>query len=358
MKKLLILILTLLMAGSLTAAQAESQVYASWYTFGDVYLTDVRAALDAALAERGMAATDMDENGVRATQIDDVTRVLFTGADAVAVNLVESGDMDAALNLLESARAQDRPVVFFNRAVSLDNDEAAALFLSYGKSAFVGTDFEKAGRLEGQMIGEYLLAHYDEADLNGDGEISYVLFKGEEANQEAILRTRYAQEVADELLTAAGKPALRFYDETNGDKYLVDRNGTWSNVASYAYMQTILSHYNEENGNMVELVICNNDDMAVGAIKALAEAGYNTGDAGDRAIPVFGVDAVAEARELIHAGRMAGTVKQDAAGMAEAVAQILANLTAGRVKFDGLDPRFRVVDGWFVQIPYAPYTGQ
>ena len=40
--------------------------------------------------------------------------------------------------------------------------------------------------MQGQMVGEYLLENYDTVDLNGDGVISYVMFKG----QEATLRLR------------------------------------------------------------------------------------------------------------------------------------------------------------------------
>ncbi|MBQ9196195.1 MAG: substrate-binding domain-containing protein, partial [Clostridia bacterium] len=163
---------------------------------------------------------------------------------------------------------------------------------------------------------------------------------------------------ADEVLAAAGKPAIKFYDDANANKYLVDLNGTWSNVASFEYLQTILAQYNEANGNMVELIIANNDDMAIGAINALAQAGYNTGDEGSKVIPVFGVDAVDAAKELIKEGRMTGTVLQDAVGMAEATAQITANLIAGEDKFAGLDEKVVIVDDWFVQIPYAPYTGE
>ena len=43
--------------------------------------------------------------------------------------------------------------------------------------------------MQGKMIGEYVLEHFDEIDLNHDGKISYVMFKGDEANQEAIART-------------------------------------------------------------------------------------------------------------------------------------------------------------------------
>jgi methyl-galactoside transport system substrate-binding protein len=282
---------------------------------------------------------------------------VLTGTNALVINLVDSGAIGTAQSLLDVAVQNNLPAVFFNRAVSQDNAEAAAMFGSYDKTVFVGTNFEDAGRMQGDMIGKYVLEHYDEIDLNGDGVITYVMFKGDEANQEAIARTKYGVENADAILTAAGKPALKFYDDNNASKYLVDTNGTWSSVASNDYMQTILAQYSEASGNMVELVIANNDDMAIGAINALQGAGYNKGE-GSTTIPVFGVDAVDIAKEAIKNGTMTGTIKQDAVGMADAVATITANLIEGKDMFEGLNESYLVVDGWFVQIPYAVYTGE
>lgn len=358
MKKLAVLLLTAVVLLGLSAARADGRVFVSWYSFDDAYLSGVRAALDAEFAARGIAVDDEDAEGLEQLQIDDANGLLLSGADALLINLVDSGDVRAARRLMDVARALDVPAVFFNRSVSADDAEAAALFLGYGKSAYVGTDFEGAGRLQGQMIGEYLTAHFDEADLNGDGVISYVLFKGAEGNRQADARTRLARETADALLAQAGRPALRFYDAGNASQYLADLNGAWSNVASCAYMEDILAEYNAENGNMVELIICNNDDMAVGAVNALAGAGYNTGAPGAPAIPVFGVDAIEEARALIRQGRMTGTVLQDGGELARTIAQVTANLLAGAPALEGLDKNITTVDGWFAQIPYAPYTGE
>ena len=323
-----------------------------------MYLTSVRTALDAALAAQNLTVTDKDSNANQQTQTDDINTALVTGANAIVINMVESGAIGTAETLMNTVAAYGVPAVFFNRAVSTDDNEAANLFKSYEKSAFVGTKFDEAGKMQGDMIGEYVLANYDAIDLNGDGVISYVMFKGDEANQEAILRTQYGVENADAKLTAAGKPALAYYDANATTKYHVDMNGTWSNTASFEYMSTILAQYNVANGNMVELVICNNDDMALGAVNALTNIGYNTGVAGDPVIPVFGVDATDAAKELIAAGRMTGTIKQDAEGMADAVATITANLIAGKDKFEGLNPAYGQVDGWMVTIPYAMYTGE
>lgn len=357
MKKLLALALALSMLLSIAAvASADGSALVSWYTFGDVYLTSVRTALDDAFAAKNIKVTDKDSNAVQTTQTDDINTAVLIGTDALVINLVESGSISVAQSLLDVAKNNNLPAVFFNRAVSTDNEAAGQMFLGYEKSAFIGTKFEEAGQMQGTMIGEYVLAHYDEIDLNKDGIISYVMFKGDEANQEAILRTKYGVEFADAVLTAAGKPALKFYDDNNANKYLVDLNGTWSNTASYEYMGNILAAYNEANGNMVELIIANNDDMAIGAINYLKTVGYNDGKG--KVIPVFGVDATDAAKEAINAGEMTGTIKQDAVGMADAVATITANLIEGKDKFEGLNENYRVVDGWFVQIPYAPYTGE
>lgn len=68
-------------------------------------------------------------------------------------------------------------------------------------------------------------------------------------------------------------------------------------------MTTNLSQYNEGNNNMIELIICNNDGMAEGAVAALNDKGYNTGDPA-KTIPVFGVDATDAAKKLIADGKM------------------------------------------------------
>ena len=94
--------------------------------------------------------------------------------------------------------------------------------------------------MQGEMIGNYVLENYDTIDLNGDGVISYVMFKGQEGNAEADARTQYGVEDADAILTAAGKEALSFYDSANSNKYLVDQGGAWSAAAATDYLQTAL----------------------------------------------------------------------------------------------------------------------
>ena len=357
MKKLVALLLSVMMCFACVSALADT--YVSWYTYGDVYLSSVRSEMEADFAKLNLTINGSDANGNQQVQSDFISTALMNNdCEAIVVNLVESGAISTAQTIMNQIQAAGIPTVWFNRPVSTNNEEAANLFLNNPASAFVGTNFEDAGVMQGELIGQYLVEHYNDIDLNGDGKISYIMFKGDEANQEAIARTALAVEYTNKALVAAGKPEIEFYDASNANKYLVDPNGSWSNVFSSEQMQTVLSMYNEGNGNMVELVICNNDDMAYGAVMALQNAGYNHGE-GTTAIPVFGVDATDVAKDLINNGYMVGTIKQDNVGMADAVATITANLIAGKEnKFEGLNENYVIVDNWFVQIPYAVYTGE
>ena len=330
-------------------AAADGSIAVFYYTYSDTYISTVRTALDAELDKLGVEYQDYDSNSQQNTQTEQVDTAITKGATCLIVNIVETGSDDAAQGIVDKAKAADIPVIFFNREVS------DAVLESYEESAFVGTDPAEAGHMQGKAAGEYLVENFDKVDLNGDGKISYVMFKGQESNPEADYRTQYGVEDANAVLAEAGKPALEFYDANNADKFLVDRNGTWSAQASNEYMTTILSEYTEANNNMVELVICNNDGMAEGAITALKTAGYNA--SADKAIPVFGVDATDAAKELIAAGSMVGSIKQDAEGMAAAIALLAKNATSGAALMDGTDS-YNVDDASAkIRIPYAVYTG-
>lgn len=322
-----------------------------YYTYGDTYISSVRSALDAALDKAGIKYQDYDSNNSQTTQTEQVSTAIAKGTSLLVVNLVDSGSDDAAKNIIELAKAQSIPVIFFNRSVS---EEVVS---AYDKAVFVGTDYEMAGHMQGEMIGEYLVENYDTVDLNGDGQISYVMFKGQEGNAEAIARTQFGQEDADKVLEAAGKKPLAFYDASNTNKYLVDQGGLWSAAAATEYMQTILSQYSEANNNMVELVIANNDEMAIGSVTALQNAGYNK--EGATVIPVFGVDATDAAKQLIADGKMTGTIKQDAEGMAQGIAYLTQNVGAGKELMADTD-EFNVSENVSnkIYIPYAAYTGE
>lgn len=355
MKKLIATILTLALA--LTAilglvsckGSGDGEISVFYYTNADPYISTVRASMDKLLNTAGLKFQNYDANGSQTTQTEQITTAIAKGSRALIVNLVDTNSDDAAQNIVNMAKEKGIPVIFFNRSVK------KSVITSYEKCAFVGTDYEEAGHLQGKIIGDYVLANYDKLDLNGDGKISYAMFKGQEGNQEAIARTEFAVKDANAILTAAGKSELVYYDAANTNKYQVDQQGQWSAAAATDYMNTNLSRFNEANNNMIELVIANNDEMALGAITALQEKGYNNGG-NSKLIPVFGVDATEAAKNAIKNGTMIGTIKQDADGMAEAICTIVQNLVNGKAMFDSVAAE-KVVENWRVNIPYSTYLG-
>ena len=351
MKKLLATILAIAFVFGLTACggNSDGEISVFYYNFGDTYISSVRSAMDKIFEDAGLKYNNYDGNGNQTTQTEQVTTALAKGSRLLIVNVVDTGSNDAAQNIVNLAKEKDVPVIFFNRSV----DESVVS--SYDKCVFVGTDYEMAGHMQGEMIGKYLVENYDKVDLNGDGKVSYVMFKGQEGNAEAIARTQYGVEDANKVLKEAGKPELVFYDAQNSNKYLVDQTGNWSSSAATDYMNTILSQYSEANKNMVELVIANNDEMALGAISALQGAGYNNGSG--KTIPVFGVDATDAAQAKIKEGNMVGSIKQDADGMASAITTICQNFLDGKETFDSIEED-NIVGTWRVNIPYSVYTGE
>ena len=358
MKKLISIFLLMCMLGCLPlfasscSMQGSADVHVFYYTYSDPYISNVRSSLDKELKAAGISFQDHDGNGNQTTQTEQIQTAITNGAKAIIVNIVNTGSDDAANGIISLAKNAGIPVIFFNREVS------DAAVKSYDKCAFVGTDAKEAGILQGQIIGEYVTKNFKSLDINGDGVISYVLFKGEEGNNEAIYRTKYSVEEANKVLAKSSLPALKFYDSSNNNKYLVDKNGQWSASAANEYMTTALTSYNESRNNMIELVICNNDGMAEGAIAALNNAGYNKGG-NSRQIPVFGVDATEAAISLIKSGKMTGTVKQDANGMAKAVATVVTNsLDEAKKLTDGLDG-YAIDSGVTkIRIPYSAYLGE
>ena len=339
------------------AASSDTKATVFWYEESDVYLSSVRTALNAELEAAGITYDNQFAANDQAKQIDQIKTAIAGGSNLLIVNIVTSGAPDTAQDIIDAAG--DIPVIFFNRAIGTDGSDVAVLTAN-ATACFIGTDAPEAGHMQGKMIGDYVVANYDVIDKNGDGVISYAMMKGQEGNVEAEFRTQYGVEDANAALTAAGKPALQYFDANNTDCYQVDQGGAWSAAAAKEYMDTNFVTYNEASGNMIELVICNNDGMAEGVIASLQDKGYNKD--GGHVVPVFGVDATANAVALIEEGAMIGTVKQDADGMAAAICQTATAIGAGTAPADALaglaDERFSVASDCNAKlfVAYAPYT--
>ncbi|MBQ4302936.1 MAG: substrate-binding domain-containing protein [Lachnospiraceae bacterium] len=273
--------------------------------------------------------TEYEAEGDFDLQLQQTAAAIEEGSDVLMVELADEGYSNEAEAICRAAADHGIPVIFFYKEIELRNEQGLILD-HFDNTAFVGPSVRAAGRVQGEMIGEYVRDHYRDVDLNGDGRISYALFKGDNLSEKADLRTRTSVENASGVLTEAGYPALTYFDEGNSYGYQLDLTETWSAFSVRDYMETNLALYNEEKGNMIELVICNSDQMAEGAVAALNDAGYNLGDGESTAIPVFGIDGTYKGRELIQGRKMTGTAVCDAGKIAQKMAALADNLCLGK----------------------------
>jgi methyl-galactoside transport system substrate-binding protein len=193
--------------------------------------------------------------------------------------------------------------------------------------------------MQGEILADLWAADAAKIDRNGDGTVQFVEFKGVANNPEAIARTQYSEETAREL----GVPLEMVTDVIVAD---------WDNgKANEAMLSTWQAHPE------IELVFANNDDMALGVIGALNQSGYNTGNEGDPAITVIGVDATDAGVEAIKAGKMTATVKQDGDAMGEANLRFALNFLMNGSWMEGLEEMYKLnEDGVSTYIPYSKIT--
>lgn len=345
MKKIgLILILAVLSATLAFAggnqARSNVRVDAFWYLFSDTFLASVRNEMTSAFSGGGITLQHHDANNTQATQVQQIQTALTRGTNLLIVNIVTTGSDDAAMTIVELARNANVPLIWFNREVS------NAVVAAYDNSVFVGTDANEAGVMQGQAIAEFLLqgdnwtGNNSNFDLNNDGRINYVMFRGEHGNAEAFGRTLYSVQEANRLLAASNRTLVLAPSPANSVSTMYPDDGisnfflyaNWSAAEAERLMGTAMSAHSLTNG-AIELIIANNDDAALGAIAAMNQQGFNTGDA-TRFIPVFGVDATAPAQEAIRGGRMTGTIGQDGAGMATTILHLAQNIANGRALMD------------------------
>ena len=322
----------------------EIEIYAGvfWYDFSDAFLSTVREAMNHELDTLGIKYTNHDAAGTQATQNDQIDSAIASGANLLIVNIVDTAAIDAAQAIADKAKAADIPIIFFNREVD------DSVINSYENACFVGTRAAEAGEKQGTMIGKYIIENYDAIDLNKDGLISYIMMKGELGCSEESPRTQFAVEFCNAELISAEKPELTYYDPNNTDKF---QPSNWSKTTAFELMETALSTNPMDGEAPIEIVICINDDAALGCVEALNNVGWNTGDG--NTIPVFGIDYTADAAAAIEAGKMAGSILQSATGMAETVAALVENVMNSKHVFDSAVDVFNVdKDCAKIRVPY------
>lgn len=317
-------------AGEETGAEAlgDVSVGVCIYKFDDTFMTGVRNNMQAQADALGISLEVVDSQNKQPTQNEQVDTFITKGVTALAVNPV---DRTAAGPLVEKASAAGLPIVFLNREPEAD------VMQSYDKVWYVGAKAEESGTMSGEIIADYWNAHKDTMDKNGDGKLQYIMITGEPGHQDATLRTEYSIKA----LQDAGIEVEKLAEDT----------AMWDKVKATDLMKAFISSHGID---AIEAILCNNDDMALGAIEALKSEGYNTGDP-NKYIPVVGVDATAPALEAMANGSLLGTVLNDAENQGIATINIAAQAAAGN-EITEETIGYEITDGKYVWVPYVKVT--
>ena len=227
--------------------------------------------------------TNLDARGDQVRQNDQVDEFIAQGVDVMIINLVQSS---SANRITEKAKAAGIPVVYINGEPSEDDMKA------WEKICYVGTDRRQQGTCQGEIIRDLP----DNGDADGDGVVRYVMIMGDPKDIDAQYRTDFSIKA----LTDAG---IRVEN-------LFQQNGDWEQSKGQELTASALAQF----GDAIDVIFCNNDGMAMGAIQAIEAAGRVVGDD----IYLVGVDAIPEAIDAISACFMTGTVFNDHISQAHA----------------------------------------
>lgn len=284
-----------------TSAQAADRIGVTIYKYDDNFMSLMRQEIEKEVKVVGGVDLLMnDSQNAQSIQNDQVDVLISKGVKALAINLV---DPSAAPTIIGKAKPEGIPVVFFNKD---PGDKAIA---SYDKAFYVGTNPQESGVIQGELIAKHWKAN-PAYDLNKDGKIQYVMLKGEPGHPDAEARTKYSVEQLNKL----GIQTEELFVDT----------GMWDAALAKDKVDAWLSSSKASN---IEVVIANNDGMAMGALEAAKAHG--------KKLPIFGVDALPEVLQLIQKGEIAGTVLNDGVNQGKAVVHLAKNLAAEKAPTEG-----------------------
>ncbi|NSB89075.1 galactose ABC transporter substrate-binding protein [Clostridium saccharobutylicum] len=205
----------------------------------------------------------------------------------------------------------------------------------YKKFVVIGADFEQSGTMEGKILADEWNSNKQVIDRNHDDILQYVILKGRIGSPLTYLRTKYS-------VLALNQSGIKTEE-------IDSNNCEWLEDCAKSSIESLFLRY----GNKIEAIISNNDAMAVGAVKALQEYGYNKGDK-SMTIPVVGIDGMPQAKEFIQKGYMTGTVIVEPHDLAEVLYTIGINLVCNRNPLENTNYKFDDT-GYTVHLNYTEY---
>ncbi len=261
----------------------------------------------------------MDASQSQLTQNEQVKSLIEKGCDVICVNLVDRTEPTTITDLAENKQV---PIIFFNRELVAEDLER------WSELYYVGADALQSGVLEGELAANAFKTNA-KMDKNGDGICQYVVLEGEAGHQDSIVRTEYSVNTLIENGVEAEKLGYAM--------------ANWNRAQAQTKTAALLTQFSGK----IELIIANNDDMALGAIDALRDSQIPREDWPG----VVGIDGTDAGLLAVENGEMLGTVYNDKEGQAREMLNL-----AFAIATNGDKDSIPLIDGKYVRTPYHKVT--
>lgn len=264
-----------------TSALAET-IGVSMAYFDQNFLTIIRHSIDKEAKARGITVQFEDARGDVGRQTDQVQSFISAGVDAIIVDPVNSAGTPAITKLVTKAGI---PLVYVNRTPGDSKLPSGVVF--------VGSDEKESGTLQMEELAR--LANYK-------GNVAIMI--GNLTDAGALQRTKDVEQVV------AKYPNM---------KVVQKQSANYSRSEGMDLMMNWVT-----NGEPIDIVAANNDEMAIGAIMALQQAGKR-----DSKVLIGGIDATPDGLKALSSGKMQVTVFQDAVGQGKASVDVAQRMIKG-----------------------------
>ena len=261
----------------------------------------------------------MDASQSQLTQNEQVKSLIEKGCDVICVNLVDCTEPTTITDLAENKQV---PIIFFNRELVAEDLER------WSELYYVGADALQSGVFEGELAANAFKTNA-KMDKNGDDICQYVVLEGEAGHQDSIVRTEYSVNTLIENGVEAEKLGYAM--------------ANWNRAQAQTKTAALLTQFDGK----IELIIANNDDMALGAIDALRDSQIPREDWPG----VVGIDGTDAGLLAVENGEMLGTVYNDKEGQAREMLNL-----AFAIATNGDKDSIPLIDGKYVRTPYHKVT--
>lgn len=266
---------------------------------------DYYQALSQTLEAAGYRVIVRDSHADQAQQLEQVDDLAAAGVSALIVEPVMLSEAQA---LIDQCSSTGLPVIL------LDSEPTPEQLALYEKLTYLGNDPALTGSVQVQLLTALLSG----GDMNGDGTVCYAIVSGPEDHT-------FSLQHLERLNTALEIQAAELVTSANADL---------TADAGRAATAAILSQY----GRDIEVILCTNDLLAVGAAQAVKNGGWVCG----KDICVLGVGESKDIRDSINQGLVSGSAGIDLpakqAKLLELLDALLANQPVEKTNYIGYIP--------------------